>query len=1009
MSYVTKFHHFVSLSGVAMTLALGLAATNAHALDICYTGGTSVPGFQANGSASLSAQGLEITPDRTTQRGSLLSTSTFAPSQNLRVYFRVDISSAMNSGADGLAFVMTSATGGAGAIGTSGQGIGYGGLTPSVVVEFDTFTNSGDPAFPHIGLTFDGDPATHVGGAVDMRPLLTTTSPVAGAFNVWVEYTAASNRLEVFASRNSTRPGVALLTSTVNLAARLGASFRAGFTGSTGGLSSRHLLPAFVMTDGALVDSDGDGVVDQCDADADNDCLPNALDSSPLDPMLPAGAHCTNAGAPLCAVLSTAPTVGTCVACTAADNTRCGALVCDVPTGNCQGCTPLGMASPQCPMPRPLCSLAGRCAECLTSASCSGARPVCDTVSGSCVRCLLDSQCTGSTNICDTVTRTCVECRSNLDCSGSMPICDSATQRCRNCATATQATDCPLPTAPFCQTTGAMNGRCVAVLVTLTTPTEAERTRLAPTLTGTAPPGSVVSVRVDGVEIGRATADASGVWTLTAPMSLTPGPRVATAAVVLSGTTLSPFSPARNFVVVAPPVVINPPDTSSTTNLRPAITGTALANGTVVVFIDGVQVGTAMTNATGAWSYTPTTDLALGMHTVDAAWREGTAVFDRGNSHTFVVGVAVVVVTPRDASRISNRRPVLSGTAAPNALVAVFVDGVEVGRATANAMGTWTLMLSMDLALGSHQVLGATVMGGVVGARGASNSFVIEQVPTVDSPSENAVIVDRMAPLRGTGAPNVSVVITVNGVELGRTMTDAMGQWTLVPPTSLPLGENRVVATEVAAAMMTPTPSATRTFDVVISPEITRPINGSTVDTRQPMISGTAAPNSTVVVYFNGVEVARVMADAMGRWVYTPMSEVPGARLAISVAPAVGTRVGPQGMAVTVGLPVVRLDAGVDVSEADVVMVEDVVAVDSTPDVQSVPDSASDVSEATDAAMDVAADTRLEGTFRGDGACACRTAGTGGSRGSRGAGGAASLWLVGAAVGIAARSRRRRR
>lgn len=59
-----------------------------------------------------------------------------------------------NNGADGLVFglqsVSTSAGGG-------GSGIGYGGITPSIGVEFDTYQNGFDPAFDHCAILKNGN------------------------------------------------------------------------------------------------------------------------------------------------------------------------------------------------------------------------------------------------------------------------------------------------------------------------------------------------------------------------------------------------------------------------------------------------------------------------------------------------------------------------------------------------------------------------------------------------------------------------------------------------------------------------------------------------------------------------------------------------------------------------------------------------------------------------------------------------------------------------------------
>jgi MYXO-CTERM domain-containing protein len=80
----------------------------------------------------------------------------------------------------------------------------------------------------------------------------------------------------------------------------------------------------------------------------------------------------------------------------------------------------------------------------------------------------------------------------------------------------------------------------------------------------------------------------------------------------------SPASYSWTVDTVAPavPVVASPAPGSTVDTLTPAITGSAEPNSTVTVIIDGTEVGTVRADASGNWSYTPTTPLTTGPHEV---------------------------------------------------------------------------------------------------------------------------------------------------------------------------------------------------------------------------------------------------------------------------------------------------------------------------------------------------------------------------------------------------------
>lgn len=109
---------------------------------------------------SASANGPDcftLTPAANSQGGAVWSNTPIDPNQPFDIRGSIYLGN-NNGGADGAAFVMQ--TIGTSAIGSTALGgsIGYGGLTPSLIVEFDTYQNStfGDPAFDHVAILSAG-------------------------------------------------------------------------------------------------------------------------------------------------------------------------------------------------------------------------------------------------------------------------------------------------------------------------------------------------------------------------------------------------------------------------------------------------------------------------------------------------------------------------------------------------------------------------------------------------------------------------------------------------------------------------------------------------------------------------------------------------------------------------------------------------------------------------------------------------------------------------------------
>ncbi|MBP5072425.1 BapA prefix-like domain-containing protein [Pseudomonas chlororaphis] len=163
-----------------------------------------------------------------------------------------------------------------------------------------------------------------------------------------------------------------------------------------------------------------------------------------------------------------------------------------------------------------------------------------------------------------------------------------------------------------------------------------------PTLVGTATAGALVTVSEAGKVLGSVTADASGNWSLELPTQ-TEGLHTFTAVARNGAGTEGSADFMLDIDLTAPsaPGVSGAFDdvgvyqgqlaqNGFTDDTTPTLTGSGNAGDTIKVYDNGTLLGSVTVSAEGAWSFTPSTPLAQGVHSLtatqsDAAGNESAA------------------------------------------------------------------------------------------------------------------------------------------------------------------------------------------------------------------------------------------------------------------------------------------------------------------------------------------------------------------------------------------------
>ena len=110
-----------------------------------------------------------LTQNVNTQQGSVWNNTKIDLSQSFDFTFQVFLGCSDFFGADGIAFVLQPIST---SVGTSGGGMGYEGITPSVAVTLDTYQNSSpdnDPFYDHVAIQLNGN-INHNNAATTLTP-----------------------------------------------------------------------------------------------------------------------------------------------------------------------------------------------------------------------------------------------------------------------------------------------------------------------------------------------------------------------------------------------------------------------------------------------------------------------------------------------------------------------------------------------------------------------------------------------------------------------------------------------------------------------------------------------------------------------------------------------------------------------------------------------------------------------------------------------------------------------
>ncbi|EPE52554.1 Ig-like domain-containing protein [Salmonella enterica] len=357
--------------------------------------------------------------------------------------------------------------------------------------------------------------------------------------------------------------------------------------------------------------------------------------------------------------------------------------------------------------------------------------------------------------------------------------------------------------------------------------------------------------------------------------------------------TVAPVPPTvslEDFVVLPNGIILSGND-------LPALVGTAEPKFTILLMRDGKLYDSIEVDSNGTWNYQFSNKFLQGAYDIEIISQD--AAGNKSSTVKYSFTIQTEVVPPKaelDASDdsgakgdwITNKHNALTllGTADRFATVNILIDGKTIGVTTADADGNWNFDISRNL---SDNVYKITVESIDPLGRTSSVDYQLTidsftPIPTVmlhdsaDSGVKGDMITKINTPLfTGMAEANAKVSIYVDGVLSGEAIAGDDGVWNFQFTTVLSDGSHDVTVKVEDIAGNTASSSA---YNFQIVTQTQKPtielVNDTGVDNtdhiineKNPALTGTAAPYSTVKLYVDGALIAEVRTNKNGRWEYT--------------------------------------------------------------------------------------------------------------------------------------------
>lgn len=231
------------------------------------------------------------------------------------------------------------------------------------------------------------------------------------------------------------------------------------------------------------------------------------------------------------------------------------------------------------------------------------------------------------------------------------------------------------------------------------------------------------------------------------------------------------------------PIIKYPVNNSVIAFNKPRCSGIAPSGSNVNIYVDNVLDGNCTADTNGNWVYDITTALSTyvlgvttGLHIIDATFTDESAPKTTSNILVDTSSIQPLLIDyPEPNDSLYNNKPLIKGRAIKGTVLAISIDGTNVGSTTADGSGNWFYQSGV-ISNGSHTL----TVGAVSQSFNVNSSTEFPLITYIGSELDGFPIITNLPLIKGVAIPFTQINLWLNYIEyiqLGVATSDANGNW----------------------------------------------------------------------------------------------------------------------------------------------------------------------------------------------------------------------------------------